>query len=75
MGTAKIKHVKEETAPSEEEGLTERDYEDELDNREFAMFWDSLDIVKDWRNIFKVLAIRYLLILFHVHLKKHPDEI
>ena len=39
------------------------------------MFWDSLDLTKDWRNIFKILLIRYALILTHVHLKKHPDEI
>jgi len=26
------------------EHLTERDYEDELEHREFTMFWDSLDI-------------------------------
>ena len=55
--------------------LNKRDFEDELEHREFSMFWDSLDIAKDWRNIFKILFIRYALILTHVHLRKHPDEI
>lgn len=39
------------------------------------MFWDALDLSADWRNIIKIFLIRYALILSHVHLKKHPDEI
>lgn len=66
---------KKENTPADEKHLTRRDYEDELESKDFAMFWDSLDLTKDWKNIFKILLIRYALILTHVHLKKHPDEI
>lgn len=42
--------------------LTEDDFEAEIDQREFAMFWDSLDL-DNWWNILKVFAIRFAYIM------------
>lgn len=52
-----------------------QDFEDELEHREFAMFWDSLDMESSWVPILKMLAIRMAVTLSQVHLKKHADEI
>ena len=46
---------------TEEEGyshLKRQDYEDELEHREFAMFWDSLDLEAGWTPIIKLFLIR-----------------
>ena len=56
--------------------LTKRDFEEELDHRQFSMFWDSLDIGgKSWVPLIKLFCIRMAFIMTQVHLKKHPDEI
>jgi hypothetical protein len=55
--------------------LTIQDFEDELDNREHAMFWDSLDIETSKVALLKLFIIRFAFIMAQVHLKKHPDEI
>ena len=55
--------------------MTEQDFEDELDNREHAMFWDSLDIETSKVALLKLFIIRFAFIMAQVHLKKHPDEI
>ena len=51
------------------------DYEDEIDNRQFAMFWDSLDITSGFRSFLILFIIRYAFLVSQVHLMKHPDEI
>ena len=60
---------------SEKLELTQRDIEDEIDHRQFSMFWGQLDLEKNWKNILRLFLIRYITILTQIHLKKHPDEI
>jgi hypothetical protein len=60
---------------SGKEDLTQEDFEDELEHREFSMFWDSLDIGESWKSLLRLFAIRLAFTLVQVHLKKHPDEI
>ena len=55
--------------------LTQRDYEEEIDNSRYAMFWDSLDLEMSWGAVFRLFIIRMAFIMVQVHLKKHPDEI
>jgi hypothetical protein len=56
--------------------LTLRDYEDELEHRQYSMFWDSLDLGGDsWVPLIKLFCIRLAYIMTQVHLMKHPDEI
>lgn len=55
--------------------LDERDFEDELDHREFSMFWDTMDIEGSWVAFLRFFLIRFCFIMSQVHLKKHPDEI
>jgi hypothetical protein len=51
------------------------DYYDELENRKWSMFWDSLDMEASWKNIIRLFLIRFAFTMVQVHLKKHPDEI
>ena len=60
---------------SDDAHLGKQDYEDEIDNRQFSMFWDSLDLEASWKNVFRLLVIRFAFTMVQVHLKKHPDEI
>lgn len=55
--------------------LTPQDFEDELENKKWAMFWDSMDIEASWLNVMKLFCVRLAFMMVHVHLKKHPDEI
>lgn len=55
--------------------LTYQDYKDELEHREYAMFWDSLDIANSNKALCILFCIRLAFIMSQVHLKKHPDEI
>jgi|TARA_B110001450_G_scaffold67920_1_gene64119 hypothetical protein len=55
--------------------MTYIDFKEELEHREFAMFWDSLDIVNSKKALIILLCIRLALLASQVHLKKHPDEI
>lgn len=43
--------------------LTLDDFHDELDHREFSMFWDSLDLEANWKPILKLFAIRFAMIM------------
>lgn len=70
-GKDKVKRA----AESEEEQLTQQDFEDELEHREFSMFWDTLNIGESWVSLLRLFAIRLAFTLVQVHLKKHPDEI
>ncbi len=42
--------------------LTEEDYENELDHREFSIFWDGLDIANSKTALFKLFMIRLVMI-------------
>ena len=54
--------------------LSYLDYENEIDQKEFAMFWEGLDL-DNWINVLKVFAIRFAYIMVFVTEKRHPDEI
>lgn len=70
------KKVEDSSAEDDEYShLTYRDYKEELEQREFSMFWDSLDIVNSKKALIILFCIRLAFIMSQVHLKKHPDEI
>ena len=45
------------------EHLTYQDYKDELEHKEFAMFWDSLDIVNSKKALCILFCIRLAFIM------------
>ena len=54
--------------------LTEKDILEEIDQQEYALCWQSLDLDK-YVNVMKLFVIRFAYIMAYVHFKKHPDEI
>jgi len=42
--------------------LTEEDFEDELDHRQFSIFWDGLDIANSKKALLKLFMIRLIMI-------------
>jgi len=55
--------------------MKQQDFEDEIENRQFAMFWDSLDIAECKWAYLKMFCLRFAIIMTQIHLMKHPDEI
>ena len=52
---------------------TARDFEEELDQRKFASYWD-FDLDSNV-NKAKLFFIRFAIMLTYVHKTQHPDEI
>lgn len=52
---------------------SERDFDEELDQRKFASYWD-FDLDSNI-NKAKLFFIRFALMLTYVHRTQHPDEI
>jgi len=66
---------KDKQKASEYDHLTQHDYEEELDLREFSMFWNQLDLSRSWVPVLKVFLIRFAYVLSQIHMQKHPDEV